>query len=281
MGAPSLNIEIFNTYADTIKQHIKKNYRVEVCIISLGGSFSVGLSNSTSDLDFYLLYRECEERSLPAILSIMIEKFNNKVDIMSLGIESLLEEVQVYSSIERKYPTYLHRDGIEQRKNAEIKKDITRDDFRRGLIYRTILSEYVWTDKEIMYYFELFHKGLKKIDIVDFYYTRARGNYDNYICNQSNVLCRKYLYTIHEVIYCLWIIKKKTLPPMNMKQLLEEVTDNKIMSIINELLLINSQADKAKEKSLVKEDKVINSYIAQCLQHIEGEIEILAGDYFS
>lgn len=271
----------FNDLVNIVRTQFRERYNEEVLILALGGSHSLGFANHTSDIDMYLIYSQSQEkngREVPLLSSFHDKSFMIKVDVMSVALGDILAQIEEYKQVEHIYPTYLHQ----SKKEAEEKrstKDVNRDDFVRGMVFRTILTDFVWINKDRNIFFHLFHRGLESRDVVDFYYTRAKGNYEHAICGRNEVLCRKYLYTLHEILYCIWIIEHRTIPPMLFGELRFICKKDSVQGEIDKLISLNNFGHSEKEKMMVVANDELNVFIKDNLIKIENEIDSLRGVY--
>ncbi len=248
----------------------------------------MNLDNSTSDLDFYLIYESHKNNNKSQIkknekinwlfspnVDIMSrsinynkrDKLNVKIDFACYEICRVLDEVKKYGVYNKNFPTYNYRNGIS-------------NDDGQFLIFRILSSDYLWDNNYIQSNYEKLHNTFIRINILDYYFTRAKGNYDNYLA-QRKVKVRKYLYTLHE-IYCMkWILKYNTMPPMNFQDLHHEFIDYNICEEIYKLFQINkgnmldhkkSILGMEKESLNIEKDDKLNKYIENEINKINVEI---------
>lgn len=239
---------------------------------AVGGSVSLGLNNRTSDTDYYIVTDQIGQNDVE-LMELRIE--GKDIDFMCVNIETIINKINEYNDCQHFYPTYFYR-----KKNMESKiltvKDYNRPDFPREVIMRIFLADEIleFTEGSIQKYYEKIKDGLLKIDIWDYHFTRAYGNYQNYIKDKDEVLVRKYLYTIHQLFTCDWIINCKGKPPMDFHKLLFTQKDSWIIEKAGELQRINQNATNQKEKQKIACDKDLNLYIQKQLEETLNEMKI-------
>lgn len=272
----SKSLVFSNLVKNTIKELNKK--QMKAVIIAWGGSYSLGLQNRTSDIDLYAVIQNDKMEEVPAYYSFYDCDVQQQVDVMCVSMDAVLQEIENYNKTTHLYPTYIFR---EKKLGTSQMKDMQREDFKRGMIFRTILTDYVWTKDEIGKYFSVFQGILKRQVLLDFYFTRAIGNYVNFIADKEQIAVRKYLYTLHEIWYCQWIISKDTIPPINFMKLKNSVLNDidNLKGKIQELLNRNHDTSLTKDMLFVNSDQEINKYIKEKLTWIEKELPSIRSSY--
>lgn len=268
---------VFNNLVKNIIYELNMR-RLKAVIIAWGGSYSMGLQNRASDIDFYAIIQNDRMMEIPECCSFYDCNIQQQIDVMCVSIDAIIQDIVEYNEISHCYPTYVFRE-----KNLDMGqvKDMQRDDFKRGMVFRTILSDFVWIKDGIEKCFSLFRDILQRKYVLDFYFTRAIGNYDNFIVGKERVAVRKYLYTLHEIWYCQWIMTKDTIPPMNFMKLESEMSDDigNLKKKVQGLLSKNYDACLAKEILVVNSDEEINQYIKEKLIWIGKELPSIVGAY--
>lgn len=264
---------------------IQKKYKVTVLFGSIIGSRSMNLNNNTSDLDFYLIFENSRHNNnhnrnqkqkditinwlFPPDIEIISkyiqynrkDKLKTKIDFVCFEIYRVLDSVNDYISNNTKFPTYYYKKGIS-------------NDDGQFLIYRILSSDYLWDRKYIKKNYEKLKKTFVKINILDYYFTRARGNLDNYL-QDERVRVRKYLYTLHE-IYCIkWILTYNSIPPLDFYELYKEFANNVISRKIEFLLEINKGNYNSQYSSISKENLIIEQD-THLYNYIENELNMIS-----
>lgn len=247
----------------------EKNNGVKVIIAAYGGSKSIGTNGNSSDDDVYIIYDDDDKR-LPFRVS------TDDIDHPICGKNIILDSLNDYMRRDIKYPTFFTR----SKEEAEFNKGLTqyeREDYPRSLIYYTLLGDNIWLlNYSIEQVYDLYKAGLRKIDVLDFYYTKACANYFGTIQGRDKCNVRKYLIVIQELLYCRFICEKEVNPPMHLDDLLSEydkLIDDSLKKEIDELRVHNRDAKVAKEQNCIMSKALINEFI-------EGQIEFIRG-YFN
>jgi len=84
----------------------------------------------------------------------------------------------------------------------------------------------------------------------------------------SAVRMKKYFYALRPALACLWIVKKKTVPPMQFKDLRVLVKDPHWHTAIDELLLQKQAAD---EKAMIAPMPLLHEWLLETLSYCKEE----------
>lgn len=178
------------------------------------------------------------------------------------------------------------------------------DDYYDEVIFEILCSKFLYDCEEyVKRNINNVKKALLKKKILNYFYVRAEGNYQNNLSVKTQVPLQKYLLTLHGILVINWIIDFGTLPPYNIDSL-TEIFKHKIDSykeIIEELLMINRavtletvqqleyrspnlqlkyilQKDGEKTKVFVEPSKELNYYIKCELQKLKVIIQNVKDD---
>ena len=106
----------------------------------------------------------------------------------------------------------------------------------------------------------------KTIYALDYYYTRAFGNFNNYIKENDYVNLRRYLNCVWQILSIEWIRVKGYRPPNSLKKLMNIIEEDKIRRMIINLYKTNCNSFIDKRKLYVIPDNIINEYIEKKLK---------------
>lgn len=264
-------IQIIHNYLDKNIKELECEIHREVLFGALGGSYSVGLENLTSDIDFYLICSgEYDDKVLCLSKEFEYNGQERKIDFMCVGIETAYKQNILYKK-NGNYPSCFYR-NLHQDKIAQL-PDIQRPDFPKDVLFRTLMSDNIWKNSSVGYDLGAINRYICVMDVLDYNYIRAYGNYVNYIENKDVVMLRKYLYALHEIFTCLWVVRYAEKPPMDFINLLKGFCDLKIKNKVKQMYNLNKNADKSKRHCLVAADIEINQYIWEGLTIVKRRIE--------
>lgn len=238
-------------------------YFPDACLMAKGGSAALGLNNNSSDIDYYVITNQVHKKEDTHVKCKVEETF---IDFMGIGIETIKDKIREHIDHKCIYPTCFYRDSHIESQIRTL-KDFDRPDFPREVAIRVFLSNEIieFHEGDIQNIYNELRNGLSKIDIWDYHFTRANGNYHNFIEKQNFVLVRKYLYTIQELCVCDWIINRKEKPPMDFQRLLHEQCRKGIILKVSKLQKLNESSTQKKEKLFIKYDDELNVYIQEHL----------------
>ena len=243
---------------------------------AVGGSISLNLANLGSDIDFYLVTKDKPDEILKSIMFDGNEK--KEIDFMCVSLNELEEACEKYIQEEHRYPTRFFRN---QKDMIEIvaSGDLYRPTFKREMIMRMFMADNIleFEKESVRKYYEILKKGLKLIDIWDSQFNRAYGNYHEQIKGRENVLIRKYLYTIHEIVTCHLLMAENETVVMNFKQMLEPPYYeyvSEIAELCDALWDKNSKMSLLKNKAYMTANKKLNNWIENKLEELLQEMKL-------
>ena len=138
-----------------------------------------------------------------------------------------------------------------------------------------------WLRSPIIYW-KQFSTVDKLIDLTNEYFNpksclhhylhMAEGNYQNYL-QKDIVWVKKYFYVLRPILACSWIEETNTIPPVEFQTLLNtQVSDEKVKSEIQKLLLRKIDGDELKEEPQIK---ILNDFLADRINYYNEYIKIL------
>lgn len=259
----------------------EKEYNVEIVIAALGGSTSIGTNNSLSDLDIYVIYSA--RTILPRKIRYKTPD-NSEIHIISCEVSEVINTMHEYNKEVHLYPSYLNRTKEEMELNQKLTM-YDRKDYPRSMIYYTMMADVVWNlNVSFEECYEKFKEGLVVSDVLDFYYTKTHGNYDHFIYGKDDVYARKYITTVQEILYCRWMCDKRTIPPMDINDLLIEYGDSctkEQQEEINKVYEANFKTTEDKFKAVVPASAILNEFIITQLNDMKEKFELLSNRYFT
>ncbi|WP_431200204.1 nucleotidyltransferase domain-containing protein [Mucilaginibacter sp. P19] len=87
----------------------------------------------------------------------------------------------------------------------------------------------------------------------------------------SEVKLKRYFYALRSTLACLWIINRKTAPPMEFSKLRSLITDTHFQDILDYLLVQKQTAD---EKTLIQPVPLIQTWLQDTLTYCQQQIPL-------
>lgn len=97
------------------------------------------------------------------------------------------------------------------------------------------------------------------------YLNTALSTTNKYLKNKE-IKLKKYFYVIRPILACKWIIEKQTPPPVLFQELVDNIAEENIKSVINELLRIKIESPETKMGNHITE---LDEYIKNNIQEIK------------
>lgn len=269
MDKMDLNVEIISQAIMDAIVGIEEAVGQKIMFGAVGGSYSLGLQNGSSDIDCYLVADNAQLSDvLHKKISVPIREKQMKIDFMCISGQEILRETERYGKKQKRYPTVLNRTEEEKIKYTG-KRDIERPDFKRSVLFRILLSDKIINAGIAKTKIREFAKELGIIDIIDYHYTRIYGNYREKIENMDFVLLRKYLYVIHEICTCKCLMQSSGKPPMDYTKLINNtITDASVRETALELYRKNRYAARDKKEELICKNETVNEFIVKLMDEI-------------
>ena len=230
---------------------------------AVGGSISLNLANQSSDIDFYLV-TETQTDMLQTL------HYNDtKVDFICVELEDLQKECKKFTEKQYQYPTRFYRNESETASIMSV-DDVERPDFKREMIMRIFLAEEIleFERGSVVIAYRKLRDALKLIDIWNYHFNRAYGNYHEKIKGKEKVLLRKYLYIISQISICHMILNGEEVI-MDCKQVIERVgcicNNQEISCLCYGLWEENNQEIKRKNECYIYANPILDEWIEQNL----------------
>lgn len=279
MNKLDLNVEIISQGIMEAAVEIEKAIGQKIMFGAVGGSYSMGLQNGSSDIDCYLAVDN--EKLFDVIhrkINVTIQRKQMTIDFMCISYQEIFREIERYGKKQKQYPTVLYRTEEEKKKNIG-KKDIERPDFKRSVLFRILLSDKIINKGIVEAKKEEIVNGLGIIDIIDYHYTRVYGNYREVIENRKYIPLRKYLYVIHEICTCKCLMHSPAKPPMDYVVLVKNtISDTSLRKIANDLYEKNRYATRDKKEELIYKNETVNQFIVELMDEICDYLKNNASD---
>lgn len=168
------------------------------------------------------------------------------------------------------------RDVIEVPVNEVL--DISGWDIRKALqlFLKSNAPLYEWLQSPIVY---KENGGFKKelVELATTYFSNragchhylsmARNTFENDL-QQEMVKMKKYFYALRPLLAALWIVNKRTVPPMEFEQLRTLIKDEQWHIVIDDLLERKKMAD---EKGMIASVPVLQEWISQTLTYCQEQ----------
>ena len=283
------NFERFGekTTYDVVGKLIKKveeEFHIKAMFGRIAGSKTQGLSSKASDNDFLIFCKKQEGFSQEKHYGVVYYPAELLGEMVEFEIGWILVDNAVQDVMERynknyiNYPTNFYRTPEEEKEYLPEnmpKLMIDRKEYAFVMFHLLILGDTIWASEELSEFdFNQLYRMEKTIDVLDTYFVRAYGNYRHFFNNKDVVLARKYLYTFSQLFAMEWLLKYRTKPPVNFKELEEEMLgDLEVKKILDTYYELNKNTELHKTKYQEKSSEILNKYIGESLEKIKGEME--------
>lgn len=261
--------------------YLNEKFQINAICGQIAGGRAMGLSGRKSDSDFDIFYRQksgINPPPLKCIENVMICDKEVEVEFNFINLEKL--EIAAKSMLEKEtkgYPTNFYRNEADENKYSpeNILPRWEREEYLFTKFHTFVMGDNYWFGKEMLGFdMSNYYKMEKVIDALDYYFIRAYGNYSNYISTGSELLVRRYLNCIWQVLSCEWILQRGTRPAMNINILIEQMIDSpEIKDIIGEYYDLNCNADVDKKDLFCESNQELNAYIYNLLSEQKNRIE--------
>ncbi len=244
---------IINLFEKKINAHIR--------LASLGGSLGMGLQGQSSDIDLFMIADEFQERVIAGFHDI-----DDEVDIYCCAEGYCIDSAREWIEEKHKYPTFLYKDKKKDENNCMIEA-WKRDDYVRCFIIQIINADLLLRNTYTIEEFARYNVCLRIIDAMDYYFTRAYGNYITYL-NQNEVQIRKYLTTLYGLYMMEHIIRtgQNGSSFKKMFDLYEKSSCRETIANLYETNKVSSTGVK------IPANEMLQDYIAQNLEKYNTEI---------
>lgn len=205
-----------------------------------GGAFSTcvyGIDNNASDFDFYLIYDK-KENAVESFRYFDKETLN---DIYMLDWNYINMSGSLYLKSIQKYPSILHRD-----RGSEHRLNLHRADFTSQIVFEILYSDYIWDSGFLKDHLDEILSGLSYLGILDYYFTRAWGNYNQELLKGKGRAV-KYLMTFLGYACMRWLLEYKTVPNMDIQFMFGQYMPERFSAFFNEVLEKQKHLDVARD----------------------------------
>lgn len=239
---------------------------------AIGGSYALGLQNNSSDIDVFVMLDNVNFSGFRKE-HFEIEENGIKIDCTGVNYRQALVDINRYVLLPKEYPTKLHYSEKEIQENVG-KRDYERPDFVRSLLYRIGLSDEILMKERMQREYENYGKLMKIIDIIDYHFSCLLGNYMECIFEKNNVNIRKYLYCVHQILTCRWLMNYKDRPSMDFERLLKRsLIDEEVKNVVDQIYVINKMTMGKKEKVEIEKENILNQFIYAQINVIQEYVE--------
>lgn len=228
-------------------EEIEKQHNVTILFAIESGSRGWGFSSSDSDYDVRFVYKHNPDWYLT---------INEERDVIEIPVNKILDingwDIRKALRLSAKSNFVLW----EWLQSPIVYKE--RDNFREKML-------------------NVIQSRFSPINVAHAYLSLAKRTMDEHY-NKDTIIIKKYFYIIRPLFSSYWIIKNKSVPPMEFKDSLELFKENKLfIDALNELMIIK---EKSTESDTCKRIPEIDSVIDRTLDEIEQNIkELPKGSY--
>ena len=142
------------------------------------------------------------------------------------------------------------------------------------------LNSPIFYKKSKLYYKlnELSSSYFSKSTCIHHYLSMAKSTYKTYIFGKEKLKFKKYFYVIRTIMAARYILKYNKIPPVLFDNLVKEILPNKLVPIIEDLLLKKKNSN---ETELITPIKELNDYIDEEIEKIENEVKSVSKENIS
>jgi len=163
--------------------------------------------------------------------------------------------------------------------------DIRGWDIRKALklFLKSNISLFEWIQSPIVYREASdFANEIRNI-MQEYLSPRASANhYSSLVFNtlrddlqESEVKLKRYFYALRSTLACLWIVDRKTVPPMEFSKLRSLISDTHFQDTVDNLLVQKQTAD---EKTLIQPVPLLQTWLQDTLAYCQQQIPLLPSD---
>ena len=271
--------EIYDNLKELIIE-IENEFEIDVLCGLVEGGRAMALSSGKSDMDFNLYYslRGLKRPDKKYKNNIVIQGRSMDVEICLIEINDLKKGGRkVFDKKDIAYPSILYRSEEEERRYMpdSILPREERDDFYFSKYYWLTMGDSIWLSNRMKITdYEKFYNYQHTIDVLDYYYTYAYGNWIYYVSKEHVINLKRYLDCIWQILSCDWILRFRHRPPNNFRKLYSHlILEETLKERIYDLYSTNCNSNMEKSKLYCRPDSIINVYIYQSLMHQRTLIE--------
>lgn len=251
-----------NEFFEIIKNrfdYFEKNTNCKIWCYGWSGSRAIGLENKKSDYDIIGIYSDNKENDKDKIIGAIYENCLC-IEYKLYNLKYIVDNLIKWNRVKKIYPTiiYLHDSSM------------VHEDLYRNLIRLSLEHPIFIEDAFLQVFKNEIELGLCTNDCLDYYYSRAYMNYNNFEINEK-INIRKYLYTLYEIMAIMWIIENEKLPPTFIELCNRFIADINLKNKITNLFELNAKGT-AKENLYTYRVDDIDKYIKNNLINLGEKI---------
>jgi uncharacterized protein len=129
-----------------------------------------------------------------------------------------------------------------------------------------LMSDIVYYGKQNEVFKNFAIKNFNKLSLYHHYKSLCRNNYLKYLKTGNLVTYKKYLYAYRGLINAMWVVHKKTVPPIIFSDTLKDMKNIIPNSILKKLYEIIDLKSQGKEKDIIQNIVVMDEYIERFLK---------------
>jgi predicted nucleotidyltransferase len=159
--------------------------------------------------------------------------------------------------------------------------DIRGWDIRKALklFLKSNISLFEWVQSPIVYREDSDFAAEIRSIMQEYFSLRASANhYSSLVFNtlhddlQANeVKLKRYFYALRSTLACLWIVDRRTVPPMEFSKLRDLINDKYFQDTVDGLLVQKQSAD---EKTLIKPVPMLQAWLQDTLTYCKEQISL-------
>lgn len=273
-------------FNDEYIKEIEKEYSIEILFAALKGTQIWGYSNAVSNYNFYVFFKTARQD----LTHFRIKDLENDYSLRLYDLNYVLQESKSYIKNLNRVPSILFRD---EALDHQIKKQCFEDraDDKLSYLFEVMYSDYIWDSGYLKKHMVELLNSISITGILDYYYSRAYGSLHNVFMNE-NIKGTKYLNTFLGIACMKWILKKRTIPVMNIYSMMEWCCPNDLKPYLEEIIEkqktiglktlaryennpVIKKGERERPKITVKKNDAFNHWIDMELRTLASEIELI------
>lgn len=262
-------------------EKIEREYGIRCLFIAAKSSYVYGIQNAVSDRDYIIIAEGGHDQ-------VHIHYEGTDVDFVFMGYDHIMGKQKEYLKNLRDFPSCLYR-----RSDPEtVSENSYRDDYFTEVIFECLASNCIWDSGYLKENFDALLREISVKAVMDYYYTRAYGNWKNNL-QKEQVLNHKYMTTLIGICCMKWIAEKGTIPRLNYKALVQEYVPDQYIPFFLDILRKHQnvraeakhimdyhfrsldarnivEAKEEKPKAYTAPDREVNDWIQAQLEELKG-----------
>lgn len=272
-------------------QRIEEKYGIRCLFGAAKSSYVYGIQNAVSDRDYIMI---TQGNRLQGTFQLLEE--DTEADLVLMDYDEILEKRDLYLKGLEDYPSCLYR----RADSGQVSLNAYRNDYCTEVIFECLASNCIWDSGYLKDNFDTLLREISVKAVMDYYYTRAYGNWKNNL-QKEHVLNHKYMTTLIGIGCMKWIEEKGTIPRLNYKALVREYVPDEytpfFLTVLREHQNVKAETDcimdyhfrsldasniveaKAeKPKAYTAPDREINGWIYSQLEELKDVIAGMSDD---